>query len=146
MLVACQHWATTWTNVSWSSVRPYGIHLRAVSQEMLIILVTKMCYEITSFEITNGSLKIRCINSFRPGNVFVCQWIKSPLHFPHQSITWTNDGILWIGTLETNWSEILIKMQKKKIFQVYILVNVGCTMVAMLLHPLCVEDELLPVY
>ena len=52
-----------------------------------------------------------------------------------QAIIWTNDGILLIGALETNFSEILIEIQTfscwKKLFE-----SVVCEMAAILSHEL----------
>ena len=56
-----QHWfrwwhqAIIWTNVDWSSVRSCGIHLRAISQEILMISILDMSLNNNWFKITDAS-------------------------------------------------------------------------------------------
>ena len=58
----------------------------------------------------------------------------------HQAIIWTNDGLLSIETLGTNFSEIVIKIEtfsnKEKAFE-----NAICEMVAILSQPQWVKDS-----
>ena len=42
-----------------------------------------------------------------------------------QAIIWTNDGILLIGHLETNFNEILIKIHTKSIKKIYLKMSSG---------------------
>ena len=54
---------------------------------------------------------IQTINSMRVGDAYMRQWTDhqwSPER--RQSIIWTNAGILLIGLLGTNFSEILIEI------------------------------------
>ena len=46
-LVAWRHQAITWTNVDWSSVKPNGIRIRAIRQEMPQTSITKLCLKTT---------------------------------------------------------------------------------------------------
>ena len=45
-LIIWQHQAITWTSVDWSSVRSCGIHLMAISQEILRIFILDMSLKI----------------------------------------------------------------------------------------------------
>ena len=56
----------------------------------------------------------------------------------HQAIIWTNDGILLIRPLGTNFSEILIEIHKISI-QENAFENIVCEMTAILSRPQCVK-------
>ena len=50
-LVTWWHQATTWTNVDLSSVKSCGIHLRAISHEMIKISTLDMSLKITNWKL-----------------------------------------------------------------------------------------------
>ena len=50
-LVAWWNQAITWTNADWYSLRPCGIHLWALSQEMLKISISKMHFKVTNLRL-----------------------------------------------------------------------------------------------
>ena len=58
-LVAWWHQAITWTSVDYWSVRPHGIHLRAISQEMLKIAIRAVSLKITNWRLHHQSLRWR---------------------------------------------------------------------------------------
>ena len=63
----------------------------------------------------------------------------------HQAIVWNNAGILLIGPLETNFSEILILNRNSYIFiQENAFQNVVWKMAAILSRPRCVKDRMGP--
>ena len=59
-------------------------------------------------------------------------------HERHQAIIWTNAGILLIGPLGTNFSEILIEIQTFSLKKIYTFKNVVCEMLFISSRPQCV--------
>ena len=85
------------------------------------------------------------INSLRPSDAFICvgnliiigsENSLSPGR--RQAIIWTNDGILLIGPLGTNFSEILIE-NSWGFLQENAFENIICEMAAILWEPQCVN-------
>ena len=85
------------------------------------------------------------INSMRLSNTYICQKITiigsdNGLSLGrHQAIIWTNAGILLIGPLQTNFSEVLIKIDIF-IIQVNAFENAVWKMAAILSRPQCVNS------
>ena len=112
-----RHQAITWTNVDLSSVKSSDIHIKEISQEA------------PQPPINKNSLKIDYLKFYSnvSGNNELTHWGRethicvgklaiigsddglSPER--RQAIIWTNAGILLIGPLGTNSSEILIEIQ-----------------------------------
>ena len=63
--------------------------------------------------------------------------------FSAKPLTWTNAGLLLIGPLETNFSEIRIKRQVFSLKYIYIFKNDVCKMAAILTGPQCGIDAIL---
>ena len=70
------------------------------------------------FERSLMTTETQRVNSLRSGDAYKCLWTGSPLDqmmacclISSKPFIWTNVGILSIGPLETNFSEILIKIQ-----------------------------------
>ena len=95
----CQYWLSfvwrhqsiTWTNIDLSAVRFWGIHLRAISHEMLEIYIL---YFDMSVKITNFILQLRLLGNY------VSMEIWRKLH----ADVWVNKEkavnrqyILWLG-------------------------------------------------
>ena len=68
-------------------------------------------------------------------------WYTGLFPGQHQAIIRTNAGILFIGPLQTNFSEILIKIQNFS-FTENALENVVRKMAAILSRPPCVKEDL----
>ena len=49
-----RHQAITWTNIDWSSVKSSDIHIRAISQEMSQLSVTKIHLKITYLKFNSN--------------------------------------------------------------------------------------------
>ena len=115
----------TSTNVDLSSNVFWGVQLRAISQEVLISLIHRMCSKITLSKLLPTSqgpmsqlitpqcciyvlvnwVSIGSDNGLSPG------W--------RQAIIWTNAGILFIGTLGINFSEILSEVHTLSFKKMY---------------------------
>ena len=61
----------------------------------------------------------------------------------HQAIAWTNVGILLIGPLGTNFSEMLFSQNSNIFIQENALQNVVCEMASILSRPQCVNRNAL---
>ena len=87
-----------------------GIHLRAISLEMVKISIIDMSLKIVSFRLqphlprSSELTSIASDNGLSPGR--------------RQAIIWMNAGILLIGPLGTNFSEILIEIQTFSLKQI----------------------------
>ena len=95
---------------------PYCINLRAISQDTHQLSITKISLEIEKKICSNITGANELTHWGRVTHICVSKRIKtgsdnglSPGR--RQSIIWTNDGILLIGPLRTNFSEILSKIQ-----------------------------------
>ena len=95
----------------------YSMHLRTISQEMLYDLIHNTNYKITflkllpylpgAHELTHwGRVTHICVSTL---TIIGSDNGLSPRR--RQVIIWTNAGMLLIGPLGTNFSEILIKIQ-----------------------------------
>ena len=130
-LLAWRHQAVTWMDVDLSSVRSHGVHLRVLSYEDLKILISKTKLNMIFLKLNMIFLKshpdllgtnelIRYVNGLTHwGRVtHICASKVTIVCSDNglspgrrQAIIWTNAGILLIGTLGTNFSEIWIEIR-----------------------------------
>ena len=66
-----------------------------------------------SLTLYNMNIPVTLLNSMRPSDPYMCQYIGSDNGLSpgqRQAIIWTNAGILLIGPLGTNFSEIFMEI------------------------------------
>ena len=75
----------SWTNVDWSSVKSNDIHIRAVSQEMPQLSITKICLKITCLKFHSNFPRANALNQsgliISPNPMNRELWIKMLLIF-----------------------------------------------------------------
>ena len=87
--------AIIWINAGILSIGPLGTYFSEIYIEILTFSFKEMRLKVSSAKWQPFCLGL---------NVLIRRWI--------QAIIWTNSGILLIGILGTNFSEILIKVHK----------------------------------
>ena len=125
VMVCClttKYQAISRNNVYLSSVRPCDFHMRAISQKMPKILIHTMNLKKYVGELlpylprSNGLTHWGRVTHIY---IYIYIWFSKLITIGSdnglspgrcQAIIWTNDGILFIGSLGTNFNDILIEI------------------------------------
>ena len=117
----------TWTNVDLSSVKPCVINQRSFSLIVFKMLITKMClksqpYHLVANELTHWGR----VTHISIGKLTIIGSDSGLLPGRRQSIIWSDGGILLIGPLGINFSEVLIKIQTFSLKKIHFNLSVKC--------------------